>query len=52
MFTAWGILCWFAGFRQFVRNPRPGVQRIAEVRAASRLLHVARQSDGTTLSPV
>jgi hypothetical protein len=37
--TAWGLLCWFGGFRKFVRDPRAAIQDIAETRAKSRLLH-------------
>ena len=37
--TAWGIVCWFAGFRKYVHDPRAAIQEIAEARAKSRLLH-------------
>lgn len=38
-FTAWGLFCWFAGFRRLLRDPRTGIREIAEARARSRLLH-------------
>src|SRR5437899_1358532 len=37
--TAWGVLCWFAGFRKYVRDPRRAIRDIAEARAKSGLLH-------------
>jgi hypothetical protein len=39
VFTAWGVLCWFVGFRKLLRDPRAAIQEIAEARARSRLLH-------------
>ena len=38
-FTAWGLLCWFAGFRRLLRDPRAWTREIAEARARSRILH-------------
>jgi hypothetical protein len=39
LLAAWGVLCWFAGLRRIVRDPRGDIRRIAEVRARSRILH-------------
>jgi hypothetical protein len=38
-FTAWAVLCWFAGFRTLLRDPATGIRQIAEARSRSRLLH-------------
>jgi hypothetical protein len=32
-------VCWFAGFKRLLRNPRAEIQGIAEARAKSRILH-------------
>lgn len=45
-YTAWGVLCWFAGFRTLICEPHEGVRRMAEVRARSRLLHPLRAGNG------
>jgi hypothetical protein len=39
LLTTWGLLCWFVGVRQFVRDPRAMLRKIAEQRSRSRLLH-------------
>jgi hypothetical protein len=43
--VAWGVLCWFAGVRRWVRDPRGETRRNAEIRARSRLLHPFRAGD-------
>jgi hypothetical protein len=37
--TVWGVVCWFAGVRQWLRQPDVFFRTIAEQRARSRLLH-------------
>ena len=39
LFTAWGALCWFAGFRLLFSDPETFIRKIAETRSKSRLLH-------------
>jgi hypothetical protein len=38
VFTAYGVLMWFIGGRQMIRDPRQ-TRAIAEARARSRILH-------------
>jgi hypothetical protein len=37
--TAWGVLVWFTGGRQMIRDPRAEIRAVAEARARGRILH-------------